>query len=100
MKFFYCLLFFFHWQELLAQDSRPASDDRVGIYRSAGDLSLEFHVSRDGDQLRLQIMDQGRLLLTPLSPTRFLLKGVKPKATLEFLKDSSGHIGLCRVYQD
>ncbi|GGA86675.1 M1 family metallopeptidase [Puia dinghuensis] len=95
----HCLFLLVSMPTLVAQKAAPVADDRVGIYRSEDDFSFEFHVSRDGDQLHLQVMNQGRLSLIPVSSTSFVLKGVRPKATLEFLKDTTGRTVLCRVHQ-
>jgi hypothetical protein len=97
----YCLfylLLLLSFQSLPAQDT--ATDDRTGVYRVKTDPSIEFRVSRKADQHLLQILGQGRTLLTPLSGGRYALKGVRPAAYLEFLQNDSGRTDRCRVVQD
>lgn len=96
--FFGFFLLSFH--PLFAQDTTIPSDDRTGVYRGKTLSAFELRVSRNGDQLQLQILGQGGTLLTPLSGGRYKLEHVRPAATLEFLRNDSGRIVGCRVRQD
>jgi hypothetical protein len=77
----------------------PTSDERIGVYRAKFDPALELRISRNGDQLLVQILGQGRTVLAPQSGGRYALKGVRPAARMEFLKNDSGRIDGCRVFQ-
>jgi len=94
----FCLLLLLPSASPFAQDTSP--DQRTGVYRVKTDPAIEFRVSREADQLLLQILGQGKTLLTPVSGGRFALKGVRPAAVIEFLKNDSGRIDRCRVTQD
>ena len=97
--YLFCLFLLFPLQSLWAQDVRPGADERVGIYRAKLDPTLILQFSSEAGELKLQVMGQGKIPMTVLSPTRFRLKIVKPTVTLEFIKDVDGHISLCRLYQ-
>lgn len=94
---FYALLLLV-CRSLFAQDAFIGN--LTGVYRVKTDPAIEFRVSRKDDQLLLQILGQGRTVLTPASGGRYALKGVRPAAFVEFLRNDSGQIDRCRVTQD
>ena len=95
---FYCLFFFFPVSLLFAQDPKPA-DERVGVYRTKEDSSLELRIHNRDGKLRLTILGQGVVPLTGTSPGHYKLQGVQPAATLEFQKDIGGHVLSCLIFQ-
>jgi len=92
------LFFLYSFRSLPAQDT-SAVDDRIGVYRGKTDPAVEFRVSRDKDRLVILILGQGRTLLKAASGDRYILQGVRPVATLEFLHDTAGRIDGCRLWQ-
>jgi hypothetical protein len=93
---FYCLLFF-SFYGLFAQD-RPA-DERVGVYRTKEDSSIEIHIEVREGRLFMGLLGQGVIPMIETSPGRYNLKGVQPAASLEFQKDIGGHVISCRIGQ-
>jgi len=95
---FYCLLFVS--SSLIAQQPTPApADDRVGVYRTTEDPSLELRLDRREGQLIVSILGQGVVPLKEVSPGHYKLAIVKPVVTLDFEKDIAGNIIACRIFQ-
>jgi len=95
----FILFFLFPLHSLFAQPV-PLADERTGVYRGRNDPAIEFRIARKNDHLLLQILGQGRTELVLSAGGWYLIKGVRPAARLEFLKNDSGQISGCRVLQD
>ena len=94
-------------QDLIARKLEPGTepvaveidpkllDEYVGTYRhSAG---LELTVTKDKDQLWVQLSGQPKIEVYPKSPTRFFYKVVV--AEIEFRKDKTGQVDGLTLYQ-
>jgi hypothetical protein len=70
----------------------PADSLLLGEYHVGKGLNVTFKVYGNNNRLMLEIVGQGATPLTGLSPLVFQPEHVRPKATITFLKDSTGEI--------
>lgn len=71
----------------------------VGVYKTIKGPQFTLQVSKNKDTWLLQIVGQGTVTMSQLGPLRFEPKIIRPKATIEFLKDSLGRIDRMRLSQ-
>src|ERR1700722_14036559 len=93
MKYFlFSIIFCFVVKELRAQGT--AGDTSIlGEYRISKPVSVVFDVYNKGGKLLLQIVGQGQTEMKPVSGLVYEPVHVRPKARIEFLKDSIGRVG-------
>lgn len=77
----------------------PADSIVFGEYRVGQGLNLTLEIFLQNNQLMLEIVGQGTTTLKKLSPLVYEPEHIRPKATMSFLKDSTGRIGAIRFIQ-
>jgi len=77
----------------------PADSPLLGEYHVGNGLNVTLKVYRDNNRLMLGIVGQGSTTLTRVSSLVFQPDHVQPKATITFLKDSTGQITRLRWLQ-
>ncbi|HLX65969.1 MAG TPA: M1 family metallopeptidase [Puia sp.] len=71
----------------------PSADSLLlGEYHVGKGLNVTFKIYGDNKRLMLEIVGQGATPLSELSPLVFQPEHVRPKATITFLRDSTGEI--------
>src|SRR5580693_7093972 len=70
-----------------AQDNKSA--DFTGIYQVDYYPVRKLIISREGKDLKIEIVGQGKTGLTPLNGNIFSVNGL-PNSTVEFMQDSQG----------
>jgi hypothetical protein len=86
-----CIFLLLLLTAFFTQAQPPAADSGLtGVYRVGNGLNLTFEVYVQDNQLMVQIIGQGTTTLKRLSPLVYRAEHVQPKATMVFLRDSTG----------
>ncbi|HEV2478233.1 MAG TPA: M1 family metallopeptidase [Puia sp.] len=92
MKTLASLGIFLIWSFGLA--AQPAASDTSipGVYKTIKGPDFTFEVAQNKNGWLLQIVGMGATSMTPLGPLRFEPQHIRPRALIQFFKDSAGNI--------